>query len=128
MIITKNNYDEHPSYLLDYLAINTIFGVYAHERQAAQELIISLSAQLDSKPINPDLLKHMLTQIINNYLEEHQPQLLEKIALDLACSILEQLSLIMHLVLTIKKPGALPQAEFSYLTITMTRSGEKIIS
>ena len=110
-------YNQNLSFILDEVALNAIVGIHDYERFAPQQLIFSLSAELSHAHAVPSV-----QAIIKDYCRKHKPLLLERMAYDLAHSLLDKAWFIKSLSLTIKKPNALLHAQCSFVTIDVARN------
>ncbi|SFM02765.1 dihydroneopterin aldolase [Marinobacter zhejiangensis] len=103
------------SVLIEGLAVETVIGVYEWEREITQRLLIDLDMAWDNTvPASTDDVAQALDYAavsgrVASYLDELQPQLLETAAEGLAACLQEEFG-IRWLALTIRKPGAVPEA------------------
>ncbi|MDX1757633.1 MAG: dihydroneopterin aldolase [Marinobacter sp.] len=103
------------SVLIEGLAVETVIGVYDWEREVAQRLLVDLELAWDnSVPAAQDDVTQALdyaavSDRVGRYLKERQPQLLETAAEGLAACLQQEFG-VAWLQLTIRKPGAVPQA------------------
>ncbi len=98
------------------LKATTTIGVYQHERNIKQTLIIDLEMSFDNRPPGQsDNFSHALdyeaiSQRTLSYTESNKHYLIEAVAENLSRILLEEFS-IDKLVLTISKPGAVSTAD-----------------
>lgn len=101
---------------INRLAIDTIIGVYAHEKLKKQRLYLSLTLEHDfSKATQSDALKDtldyaMLSQEIKEILENNQYELIERVA-GVIVEILTSHYAIQHYRVEVEKPTALENAD-----------------
>lgn len=101
---------------INRLAIDTIIGVYAHEKLKTQRLYLSLTLYYDfSIAAQSDLLKDtldyaMLSQELKEILENNQYELIERVA-GVIAEILETHHAIKQYRITVEKPTALEDAD-----------------
>ncbi len=104
------------SVLIEGLAVETVIGVYDWEREVTQRLLIDLDLAWDNAvPAAQDDVAQALdyaavSDRVCRYLQELQPQLLETAAEGLAACLQQDFG-VRWLQLTIRKPGAVPQAQ-----------------
>ncbi|CAH1043588.1 dihydroneopterin aldolase [Halomonas sp. TD01] len=101
--------------LIEALAVDTVIGVYDWERTIVQSLSLDLSLATDIRPAAAadDLCLTLdyaaICQRIQRFADEHQFALVETFAERLAKCLQQEFS-ITWLRLTVRKPGAVPQA------------------
>lgn len=101
--------------LIEGLAVETVIGVYDWEREVTQQLLIDLEMAWDNTaPAASDDVALALdyaavSEQVHRYLQEACPQLLETAAEGLAACLQTEFG-ISWLRLTIRKPGAVPEA------------------
>lgn len=104
------------SVLIEGLAVETVIGVYDWEREITQRLLIDLDMAWDNaRPAATDdvvlaLDYAAVSERVASYLDSLRPQLLETAAEGLAACLREEFG-VPWLRLTIRKPGAVPQAQ-----------------
>ncbi|MDC0664000.1 dihydroneopterin aldolase [Marinobacter sp. SS21] len=104
------------SVLIEGLAVETVIGVYDWEREITQRLLIDLELAWDNAvPAAQDDVALALdyaavSERVCGYLQKRQPQLLETAAEGLAACLQREFG-VRWLQLTIRKPGAVPQAQ-----------------
>lgn len=103
------------SVLIEGLAVETVIGVYDWEREITQRLLVDLDMAWDNAaPAATDDVAEALdyaavSERVASYLDELRPQLLETAAEGLAACLQKEFG-VRWLALTIRKPGAVPQA------------------
>lgn len=103
------------SVLIEGLAVETVIGVYDWERDITQRLLVDLDMAWDNRvPASTDDVAQALdyaavSERVASYLDELRPQLLETAAEGLAACLQDEFG-VRWLALTIRKPGAVPQA------------------
>jgi dihydroneopterin aldolase len=101
--------------LIEGLAVETVIGVYAWEREVTQRLLIDLELGWDNrKPGHSDRVEDALdyaavSERVTECLQSMQPQLLERAAEAVAELLMNEFG-VARLILTLRKPGAVPAA------------------
>ena len=110
------------------LHLQTVIGVYPHERNAPQELIINVTLFTDTRAAgrSDDLTDAVnyaaVAERITQYSPTTAPKLLEKLANDLADMILREFTAVSRIRLHIEKPAALhPLAQAAAIEIERSR-------
>lgn len=117
--------------LIEGLTVDTVIGVYDWERTITQSLSLDLSLATDIRPAaaTDDLRLTLdyaaICQRIQQFANEHQFALVETFAERLAACLRSEFS-ISWLRLTLRKPGAVPQASSVGLEITRGKLPEAI--
>lgn len=102
--------------LIEGLQVEAVIGVYDWERTISQTLVIDLEMAWDNQPAgeSDDLDKALdyaaVSEAVTAFFGQYQPQLLESAAEQLASQLRAEFS-IAWLALTVRKPGAVPQAK-----------------
>ncbi|MDH2374591.1 MULTISPECIES: dihydroneopterin aldolase [Cobetia] len=102
--------------LIEALAVETVIGVYDWERTIRQRLVIDLEMATDIRPAaTGDDLTHTLDYAaisarIQTYADDSQFELVETFAERLAALLREEFG-IPWLRMTVRKPGAVPEAQ-----------------
>ncbi|MGO2502712.1 MAG: dihydroneopterin aldolase [Cobetia marina] len=102
--------------LIEALAVETVIGVYDWERTIRQRLVIDLEMATDIRPAAAgDDLTHTLDYAaisarIQTYADDSQFELVETFAERLAALLREEFG-IPWLRMTVRKPGAVPEAQ-----------------
>jgi dihydroneopterin aldolase len=96
-----------------------ILGVKPHERCMVQDIVISLTAW-PLKNYNTILFNSQVKKIIFDYTQIERPYLIEHMSYELGEKIMNYF-LISKLMLTIKKPTALRDAQHAYVSIYMEK-------
>ncbi|MFK4016982.1 dihydroneopterin aldolase [Cobetia marina] len=102
--------------LIEALAVETVIGVYDWERTIRQRLMIDLEMATDIRPAAAgDDLTHTLDYAaisarIQTYADDSQFELVETFAERLAALLREEFG-IPWLRMTVRKPGAVPEAQ-----------------
>lgn len=117
--------------LIEGLTVDTVIGVYDWERTITQSLSLDLSLATDIRPaaatdeLRLTLDYAAICQRIQQFANEHQFALVETFAERLAACLRSEFS-ISWLQLTLRKPGAVPQASSVGLEITRGKLPEAI--
>ena len=104
------------------LRVPTLIGVYSHEQQAEQILLLTVIFKIDiqqavfSDHINDAIDYTTVSQSILNFAKMHSFQLIETFADQCATLLIEKFKLC-WLKLTVKKPSALPNADYAGITV-----------
>lgn len=112
--------------LIEALNVDTVIGVYDWERTITQSLSLDLSLATDIRPAaaTDDLRLTLdyaaICQRIQQFANEHQFALVETFAERLAACLQHEFP-ISWLRMTVRKPGAVPQAASVGLEITRGR-------
>jgi dihydroneopterin aldolase len=113
--------------LIKGLRVPTCIGVHAWEREIRQELILDLTLSWNNRtPAASDKVQDCLdysavSDWIMLYLGQSQAQLIETVAEQIALGLLHYFG-IAEVSLTVKKPGAVPQAEWVGVELTRTQA------
>lgn len=99
------------------LHFRTIIGLNISERINHQNIQIKLEINLYNIDVDKNEIDKNIEDIIRNYLSREKPYLLEKMAYDLATTLVAAYDEISWLNLTIEKPEALAKARCAYVTI-----------
>ncbi|GAA3558753.1 MULTISPECIES: dihydroneopterin aldolase [Marinobacter] len=101
--------------LIEGLAVDAVIGVYDWEREITQNLLVDLEMAWDNRrPAASDDVELALdyadvSSRVSGFLQRRQSQLLETAAEELAADLRQHYG-IAWLALTLRKPGAVPQA------------------
>ncbi|MBD3656515.1 MULTISPECIES: dihydroneopterin aldolase [Marinobacter] len=104
------------SVLIEGLAVEAVIGVYDWEREVCQRLLVDLEMAWDNrKPAGSDDVADALdyarvSERVTHYLQGACPQLLETAAEGIAALLRDEFN-VRWLRLTLRKPGAVPQAQ-----------------
>jgi len=96
---------------------NCIIGVNPKERILAQKLLIEAEILIDKNHIGQGDWLFIVNKLVSETIFHLKPMLLERMALVLAEKIIGRLPKASHLKLTIKKPQALPDAQYAYVCL-----------
>ncbi|WP_176494275.1 dihydroneopterin aldolase [Cobetia sp. 5-25-4-2] len=102
--------------LIEALAVETVIGVYDWERTIRQRLVIDLEMATDIRPaaVGDDLTHTLdyaaISARIQTYADDSQFELVETFAERLAALLREEFG-IPWLRMTVRKPGAVPEAQ-----------------
>ena len=113
--------------LIKGLRAPTCIGVHAWEREIQQELILDLKLSWNNRlPAATDNVQDCLdytavSDWVVHYLGQSQAQLIETVAEHIALGLLRHFSLA-EVSLTVKKPGAVPQADWVGVELTRTQA------
>lgn len=108
----------------------TIIGLLDWEREVRQELLLDLDLLIDTQPAGTtdDVHKTVdyaaVSKLLISECEKSSFQLIEALAAHLTDAIFSNFGLVEALKLTIKKPGAVPEAEYVGLEIERQRSND----
>ncbi|MBF0429740.1 MAG: dihydroneopterin aldolase [Fibrobacteria bacterium] len=109
------------------LKVNCFIGILPEEKSAPQDLFLSITFSFEStKAAETDDIAHTvdyakLTNFVQSHLQKNRYNLLECMAEKLIISIFSQWEKILWCKLTIKKPGAIPQAEYASYILERAR-------
>lgn len=103
------------SVLIEGLAVDTVIGVYDWEREVTQQILVDLDMAWDNRApgqsddVGDALDYAAVSERVAECLQTLKPQLLERAAEALADLLREEFG-VKRLVLTLRKPGAVPAA------------------
>jgi len=112
---------------IEQLAVKTTIGVYEWEKKIKQKLVLDIKMQHDCEPaaINDDIKLALdyfeVANTVTNYISNGQFELIEKVADDVAKTILIKF-LVKEVTVTVRKPGAVSNA--AAVGVTITRSSK----
>ncbi|MFT4836409.1 MAG: dihydroneopterin aldolase [Psychromonas sp.] len=98
------------------LEVISSIGVYDWEKSVQQKLYFDLEMAFDNKPaantddINLALNYFSVSEVVNNFAQTHQFELIETMAESVATLIMAQFT-VPWVKVTLHKPGALPKAQ-----------------
>lgn len=104
------------SVLIEGLVVETVVGVYDWERKVDQRLVVDLEMTWDNRvpgasdDVSDALDYAAVSERVTSCLQALQPKLLEHGAETLAAELMAQFG-IRWLALTLRKPGAVPEAQ-----------------
>ena len=113
--------------LIKGLRVPTCIGVHAWEREIRQELVLDVTLEWNNRlPAASDNVRDCLdytavSDWIMHYLAQSQAQLIETVAEQIAIGLLHQFG-VAEVSLTVKKPGAVPQADWVGVELTRTQA------
>lgn len=111
---------------IEGLRVSTTIGVYEHERVIRQDLIIDLEMGFDNRPAGSsdsfaDALDYdAVSRRTVEFIESTSYLLIEAVAENLSELLLTDFP-ILELTLTVRKPGAVEQADTVGVTISRSR-------
>ena len=114
--------------LIRGLKAPTIIGVWDWERQVRQELLIDLDLYMDtSKAAEADDFElavsyAAVSELVLSHCAESSFQLIEALAAYLANAVFENFQSVEELRIAIKKPGAVPEADYVGIEIRRSRT------
>ncbi|MEM8548701.1 MAG: dihydroneopterin aldolase [Pseudomonadota bacterium] len=97
------------------LAVETVIGVWAWEREITQKLLVDIELYTDTRAAGAsDALEDALNyaavaERVTNHIQAAKAQLIERLANELATLLLDEFEP-QRVVLTVRKPGAVPAA------------------
>lgn len=109
------------------LRLPTCIGVHPWEREIRQELVLDLRLARNNRlPAASDRVEDCLdytavSDWVMQYLGESRAQLIETVAEQIALGLLSHFG-VAEVSLTVKKPGAVPQADWVGVEITRTQA------
>ena len=112
---------------LKSLQIVCIIGVYAHERQTPQTVIVDIDLDYDftaaagSDAIGDAVDYAAVAQSVTEFVQRRAFQLIETMANETAAMLLAQLTPVQTVRLEIRKPAAVPAAACSFVRVERTR-------
>lgn len=105
----------HDTVFIEGLALETVVGVYAWEKRIHQKLVIDLEMRTDicqaarDDDLNGTLNYAAISEALIEFCRTHSFELIETYA-ERMCSLLMETFSIEHIRMTLRKPGAVPQA------------------
>ena len=109
------------------LRIDCVVGVYPHEREQTQPIVIDIELDYDfataansdtvSDAVDYDHVAHGVTELV----QRRKFQLLETMAEETADMLLSQHAAVTTVRLEIRKPNAIPAAEWSFARVDRSR-------
>jgi len=108
---------------IEGLVIETIIGVYEHEREIKQKIVLDIEMTLpDSAVATSDDLRHTVdydavSTLVTSFVMDTQYQLIESLAESVASLILDKFA-VESLKLKLAKPGAVKNAQSVGIIIT----------
>ena len=112
---------------LTRLRVECIVGVYPQEREQTQVLFLDIdfdydfAAAADSDAIGNAVDYDEIAASVTTLIQTKRFQLIETMAEATAAMLLERMSMIRAVRLTITKPAAVPTAEYAYVRVTRER-------
>ena len=113
---------------LKSLQVDCIVGVYEHERQQPQSVVLDIDLDYDfaaaagSDAIADALDYDGVVSGITELLQRRAFQLIETMAEETAAMLLERLAQVRTVRLDIRKPSAVPAAACAFVRVERTRS------
>lgn len=113
---------------LKSLRVDCIVGIYEHERQAPQTLIMDIELDYDfaavatSDAIDDAVNYDVVARFVTTLVQERAFQLIEAMAEETAALLLARLPQVQTVRLEIRKPAAVPAAASSFVRVERTRS------
>ena len=109
------------------LRIDCIIGVYGHERQTPQTVIVDIELDYDfaaaagSEAIGDAVDYAAVAGSVTEFVRRRAFQLIETMAEETAAMLLAQLTAVQTVRLEIRKPAAVPAAACSFVRLERTR-------
>ena len=113
---------------LQGLRVNCIIGIYEHERQTTQAVIMDIDLDYDfaaaaaSDAIGDAVDYDGVVSSVTELATRRAFQLIETMAEETAAMLLAQLPQVRRVRLEIRKPAAVPAAACSFVRVVRTRS------
>jgi dihydroneopterin aldolase len=113
---------------LQGLRVNCIVGIYEHERQTTQAVIMDIDLDYDfAAAAASDAIAHAVdydgvARDVTALAERRAFQLIETMAEETAALLLAQLPVVQRVRLEIRKPDAVPAAACAFVRLERTRS------
>lgn len=108
--------------------VHCIVGIYEHERQTPQTVIMDIDLDYDltaaagSDAIGDAVDYDRVASSVTELVQRGAFQLIETMAEETAAMLLERLAQVRTVRLEIRKPGAVPAAACSFVRVERTRS------
>jgi 7,8-dihydroneopterin aldolase/epimerase/oxygenase len=112
--------------VIEGLKIDCIIGVYSHERQATQEILLNIRAEYDiSRSVQTDQFREaidyvQISEICQQLAIDGKYHLIETYAHTCLKTILEKFP-IERICIKVMKPRAIPSASFAAIELVMER-------
>jgi dihydroneopterin aldolase len=112
---------------LHNLRVDCIVGVYPHEREQVQSVLLDLELDYDfaaaaASDAIPDAVDYdLVVRIVTDLIQARRFQLIEAMAEAVAALLLESLPAIAAVRLEIRKPAAVPAAANSFVRVDRRR-------
>jgi len=112
---------------LKSLKIDCIIGIFDHERQTPQTVIVDIDLDYDfaaaagSESIGDAVDYAAVARSVTDFVRRRAFQLIETMAEETAAMLLEQLTAVRTVRLEIRKPAAVPEAACSFVRVERTR-------
>jgi dihydroneopterin aldolase len=112
---------------LKSLQIDCIIGIFDHERQTPQTVIVDIELDYDfvaaagSDAIGDAVDYAAVARSVTEFVRRRAFQLIETMAEETAAMLLAQLTLVQAVRIEIRKPAALPVAACSFVRVERTR-------
>jgi dihydroneopterin aldolase len=113
---------------LKALRVDCIVGIYEHERQASQTVILDIEFDYDfaaaaaSEAIADAVDYDHVVGVVKELLVRRQFQLIETMAMETADTLLHRLPSVLRVRLKIGKPAAVPDAACSFASFERIRA------
>jgi dihydroneopterin aldolase len=120
--MTINNHTVSSWIHLKDLKITCIVGIHAKERELVQNLFLDIDLECSfteaeaSEHISQTVDYSELAQVMEQWVQQEQFQLIETLAVRGATLILEKWPQVNQCRIHVKKPGAVPQAQYAGVT------------
>lgn len=104
------------------LRVRCIVGIHTHERKVEQDLFVDVHLEFDfSEAARTEQIAHTidytrLAEMLEAWMQREKFQLIETLAARACHLITDEWPQIKHCRVTIKKPGALPEARYAAVT------------
>lgn len=112
---------------LHNLRVDCIVGVYPHEREQVQSVLLDLELDYDfaaaaASDAIPDAVDYdVVVRIVTDLIQSRRFQLIEAMAEAVAALLLENMPVIAAVRLEIRKPAAVPAAANSFVRVERRR-------
>jgi dihydroneopterin aldolase len=103
------------TYHFNEIRLQIIIGLHEHERLAPQTVLFSLWGSFNEPNLSENTLNQLVQKTLQDYCQKERPLLLERMAYELGLLLWHKLPEKSWILLEIKKPQALKEAECSII-------------
>ena len=113
---------------LTQLHVDCIVGIYQHEREQTQAVLVDIEIDYDFAPAAasdaiPDAVDYDdVASSVTALLQTRRFQLIETMVEEAAAMLLERISKAVAVRMEIRKPAAVPAAAYSYVRVARSRT------
>jgi dihydroneopterin aldolase len=102
------------------LTINCAIGIHPHEKETLQPLIISVTLETKTLELPPKIDYALIATQIESYVKERHHDWIEEVAEKICTNLLKSHPSITHIYCSVKKPQAIPNANYAEIEIERT--------